>query len=427
MARIVFATFGSLGDLHPLIAIAFEMKRRGHEVDFCTSQTYRSKLEGLGFGFHSMRPDVTPENGEGRDLVKKIFDPRRGAEHLICGVLLPYLRESYEDLRNAITQPRKADLLICGELVYAAPIVAEELGLAWATYVTTPMSFFSAFDLPILPPVPRLSAVIRKLGSTVAGGALRLVKSTTRNWGRPVRQLRAELRLSPGGDPVYEGKFSPHLVLAGFSGVLAKPQPDWPMNTVLTGFPFYDGSTEQESLPRELNDFLENGEAPIVFTLGSSAVMDPGTFYEESIKAARRLKKRAVLLIGQNAPAVDAFEDVIAVNYVAFSKLFPRAAAIVHQGGIGTTGQALRAGKAMLVMPFAFDQQDNAARVVRLGAGRTISRRRYTSESAARELGLLLETPGYRAAAVEAAARISKEDGASAAANALVKLPKIGR
>jgi UDP:flavonoid glycosyltransferase YjiC (YdhE family) len=155
---------------------------------------------------------------------------------------------------------------------------------------------------------------------------------------------------------------------------LAKPQPDWAANTVITGFTFYDGSQDRTELTQELKQFLDAGEPPIVFTLGSAAVLDPGNFYQESIQAAKQLNRRAVLLIGKNTPPKNLSEDILAVNYAPYSQIFPHACAIVHQGGIGTTAQALRAGRPTLVMPYSHDQPDNAARVNRLGTSRTIPR-----------------------------------------------------
>jgi UDP:flavonoid glycosyltransferase YjiC (YdhE family) len=92
---------------------------------------------------------------------------------------------------------------------------------------------------------------------------------------------------------------------------------------------------------------------------------------------------------------------------------------IVHQGGIGTTGQALRAGKPMLVMPFGGDQYDNAARIDRLGVGRTIMRRQYTAARAALELEQLLENPGYREKAADLGRCVQSENGVSAACDAI--------
>lgn len=422
MGRILLATIGSLGDLHPLIAIAIEMRRRGHLVRFCTSETYRAKIESLGFGFDALRPDATPENEEVAHLVREIMDPWKGVERLLRGWVLPMVRESYADLLRAVEGPPRIDLLACGELVYPAPLVAEKLGIAWASCITAPMSFFSAHDPPVLPPVPKLSALLRKLGPRVNAASIRLVKLSTQRWGEPVRALRAELGLPPGLDPVHEGKFSPHLVLAMFSPVLGPPQSDWPVNTVATGFPFYDGPPGQDGSSFALSEFLDQGDPPIVFTLGSSAVLDPGEFYAESAVAAARLGRRAVLLTGRNPPPENLPETTRALGYARFSELFPRAAAIVHQGGAGTTGQAMLAGRPMLVMPFNFDQPDNAARIARLGLGETIGRRSYTSRRAAEHLENILAQSRYQDCASRVSQLVRRENGAGSAADALERL-----
>jgi UDP:flavonoid glycosyltransferase YjiC (YdhE family) len=154
-------------------------------------------------------------------------------------------------------------------------------------------------------------------------------------------------------------------------------------------------------------------------------VFDAGRFFVESAEAAARIGRRAVLLIGfdpSNVPADRLPEGVIAVEYAPFSELFPRAAAIVHQGGVGTTGQALRAGRPSLVMPYSHDQPDNAARAERLGVARTIERRRYTAHTAAAALRPLLENGAYAARAAVVAEWVRAEAGARAAADAIERL-----
>jgi UDP:flavonoid glycosyltransferase YjiC (YdhE family) len=154
-------------------------------------------------------------------------------------------------------------------------------------------------------------------------------------------------------------------------------------------------------------------------------VLDPGPFYAESIAAAKLLGRRAVLLVGRDArglPAGSLPEGSAAFAYAPFSELFPRAAAVVHQGGIGTVGQAMRAGLPMLIVPHAFDQPDYAARAARLGVARIIPRRRYAATRAASELRRLLEGPDYAAKAAEVRRRGHEEDGVGAACDALERL-----
>ena len=158
-----------------------------------------------------------------------------------------------------------------------------------------------------------------------------------------------------------------------------------------------------------------------MFTLGTSAVEAAGSFYEVSAEAARRLSRRAVLLVGRHArnrPRVDR-ADVLAVDYAPHAVLFPRAAAIVHQGGAGTLHQALAAGRPTLVVPHAHDQPDNAHRVERLGISRTVYPRRYTVSAVERALGELLVDGHCAARAREVGAVVAAERGASRAADAL--------
>ncbi len=412
MSRIVLTTIGSLGDLHPKIAIALELRKRGHDVVFATHKEYQAKIEALGFDFQRMRPDNTALNDPNE--MARMMDLKTGSEYIIRNWLCANLHETYTDLMNIA---KDADLIIAGEGVVAARLVAEKLGIQWALTILQPISFFSVYDPSVIPIFPFL-AKLRGFGSIVNRGIIQLSKAIAQSWAEPIHQLRRELGLPTLiGNPFIDDKYSPYLVLAMFSSVLAKPQPDWPQNTVITGFVFYDGSEDTA----ELKQFLDSGKAPLVFTLGSAAVMSPGRFYTESIQATKHLNRRAVLLIGKNTPPENLSEDIIAVNYAPYSQIFPRACAIVHQGGIGTTAQALRAGRPMLVMPYSHDQPDNAARVERLGTSRTVSRKQYAAARVAKELGQLLENPNYAAKAAEIGYTIQAENGVGVACDAIEK------
>ena len=243
-------------------------------------------------------------------------------------------------------------------------------------------------------------------------------RRVVRSWSEPAIKLRAELGIPTSLDPIFEGQHSPDLVLALFSPVFGPPQPDWPSQARTTGFVYYDRLDKRKGLPAELAQFLDTGPPPIVFTLGSSAVMDARDFYFESAKAAAELGRRAILLVGPdlaNAAAASPSAGIIAADYAPYSELFPRAAAIVHQGGAGTTAQALHAGRPMLVMPFAHDQHDNARCVVRLGVGREIGRGQYRAGRPAAALRALLDNPGYAARAGAVGTQIRTEDGVAAA------------
>ena len=164
----------------------------------------------------------------------------------------------------------------------------------------------------------------------------------TRRWAEPTYRLRQELGLPRGRSPLFEGQHSPALVLALFSRVLARKQPDFPSQTVVTGFAFYDAADTRPADPQLLH-FLDAGEPPVVFTLGSSAVWIAEDFYQTAIAAVRMLGRRALLLAGDQAAALRAGglpDTIAAFEYAPHSAVMPRGSAIVHQGGVGTTGQA---------------------------------------------------------------------------------------
>ncbi len=416
--RIVITTFGSFGDVHPYLPVALELKARGHRPAVATLPLYREKVEALGITFHPVRPDLPPPE-QAVELIGEAMDAKTGTEFIFKTMITPHLRDSYDDLCEAA---RGADLLITHPITLAGPLVAQKMKLPWASTVLSPASLFSIYDPPVVP----LPSVLSKLPA-VSPVIARLLFSYARRrlepWIEPVRRLRAELGLPPGGHPVFEGQHSPELVLALFSSVLARPQPDWPPHTHITGFPFYDRRDER-GISSDLLRFLDAGPPPIVFTLGSSAVWVAGDFYRESIVAARKLGRRAVLLVGdtRNLPPEPLPDNIVAFDYAPYGEILPRASAVVHQGGIGTTAQSLRAGKPMLVVPYSHDQPDNAARVARLGVGRAVPRPRYTAARAAKELSILLDDPSYAMKAAEVARRVRSEDGARSACDLIEEL-----
>jgi len=403
--RIVLSTLGSLGDLHPIMGLALGLKARGHDVVLATSEFYRQKIQSAGIAFSPLRPLASPDDPQ---MLRRVLDSRKGPEYLIRELLLPHLGEMYEDMLSAT---RDAELLISGEVVLAAPLVAEKRRLPWAAAILAPFSFFSIFDppaLPFFPPFLAWTQLLTRSAPLLQRGVLHAARFATRDWGRPIEELRRSLGLRPTRHPLLLDRFSPLLNLALFSGVLGRRQPDWPARTVQTGFIFYDQDRGGGRLPDVL---LDGGPAPITFTLGSTAVMDPGRFFEESTAAARLMGRRALLLMGKNAAAEPLSRDVFAADYAPYSEVFPRSACIVHQGGVGTTAQALSAGVPQLVMPYAFDQPDNAARVVRLGVGLSIGRQRYRADRAAGLLERLLGSAEFARCAAEAGQTIRAEDG----------------
>ena len=427
-ARIVITTCGSLGDLHPYVAIALGLAARGHEPIVATGECYRKKIESLGIGFRPVRPDSDWVNHP--DVMRRIMHTRWGLVRVIQEVLLLALRETYEDTLAAV---EGADLLLGMQANYAAPLVAEKKRLPWVSAIHIPLGLASAYDPPVLPGFAGLSRQLHRLGPTFWKPLQSILKRMTRSLAKPIYRLRDEIGLPPDTtpSPLIDGQ-APLLHLALFSKLLADKQRDWPPQTVITGFPWYDGGGEvgdraggDAGLPPALARFLDEGPPPIVFTLGTAVAEDPVAreFFQHSAAAATLLGRRAVLILKdpRNRPSTLP-KGIAAFDYAPFSQLFPRAAVIVHHGGIGTTGLAMRCGRPMLVMPCAWDQPDNAERAARLGIARTISRPHYTAPRVVAELRHLLDDPTYTHRASELAEQVKQEDGVGVACDALSKL-----
>jgi rhamnosyltransferase subunit B len=417
--RFLLHTFGSLGDLHPFIALGLGLKARGHQVSIGTVSHYQQPVEAAGLGFYAIRPNFNPNDPE---LLTRIMHPTDGTRYIFKELTLPYLRETYQDLSEAV---RDKDVLVSSPLTLAAPIVAEKTGVMWVSCVFAPVSFFSVHDPSILN-VP-LSEWLSRQGPALNRWFFNTGRRVTDPWARPLYDFRQELGLSKGKQPFFEGQHSELCSLALFSPLFAAPQKDWPKNSQATGFLFYDGPSQQ-MLNTDLVTFLQSGEPPVIFTLGSSAVHTAGDFYMKSLEAAKQVNCRAVLLVGKDGKKhlpESLPKNIFVAAYAPYSQLFPRGSAVVHQGGIGTTAQVFQAGKPALIVPFAHDQFDHALRVKRLGVGLPLSRKSYSAKRVVQKLEQLLEDDRIKTNALEFGKKIRAERGLENACNAIEKALKV--
>ena len=396
------------------MGVGLELQRRGHAVTIGTSAVYEPKVRSEGLDFTPIRPDLSIADPA---WIAGMMDAKRGTERVVKH-LAAAVRESYADCLRAAGQ---ADLVVTHPIPFGAVFAVRKLEVPWVSALLAPISLFSRYDPPVPAPAPWL-VKLRALGPGAVNCLFALARRQSLGWVRPVVELQKELGLQSMGHPLFEAQHSPRRVLAMFSGLLAPPQPDWPPQTVVTGFPFYDRHHEQPGMPTDLERFLSDGPPPIVFTLGSSAVMAAGEFYQTSLEAAQKLGCRAVFLTGKIEQGLP--KDAMAAQYAPYSDLFPRAAAIVHHGGIGTTAQAMRSGRPMMVVPFSHDQFDNGARVKRLGIAGVLYRARYTAATAERALRPLLEDPRYVKSGARVAEQIATEDGIVTAADEIESVGK---
>src|SRR5262245_2612540 len=139
--KIIMTTWGSFGDLHPYMALALELQKRGHRPSIATIPLYKEKVEGAGIHFYPVRPDL-PVVEESLTLIRRAIESREGGRVIFCEMIGPYLRESYEDTLEAVRSDGGADLLVSHMITVTAPLVAGKTGVPWVSTVLAPISFF---------------------------------------------------------------------------------------------------------------------------------------------------------------------------------------------------------------------------------------------------------------------------------------------
>ena len=376
MRKIVLVTVGSLGDLHPYLAVAGALRNHGDYVTIVTHPHYKELVEKGGFSFIPMRPG--PDDVGPVDLwMNKANDSLRGTEFIVRELILPYIEDNYRVLMEATED---CDLIISHLLTFAAPLVAEKRGIPWISCVLQPSAMFSAFDPPLLGSYG-LFAGLKLLGPLFHQMIFTILSRSTRNLFLPVYALREREGLPLIKENQLIRFFSPYRTLALFPEHFATPQSDWPKNLRQIGFPLF-GKGETLKLPDSLLKFVTNGSAPFVFTLGSAIVQMESNFFDVAYEAVKRTGIRAIFLTGDNAKniPVEAGQNlrIYLSDYESFSALFPLCKAVVHQCGVGTTSQALSAGLPQILVPFAHDQPDNANRVKKLKLGINLPAKKLT-------------------------------------------------
>ena len=418
---ILFATFGSLGDLHPLLHVALEMKARGFTPVFAVPPEFAPKIERAGLEARI----VFPSNAEigamiGGDAAEIMRQMVTEMDQMIHKVLLTLLPDTVARLTEAA---RDAAAIVAPSFFAPVAIVTERLRIPQVTAVLQPLMMFSAYDAPLSPDLWMFAPGQRRALALAWNKAIRplVFAEMRRRYAPKVNRLRRELGLPPTDHaPVFGIPKTAVLALGLYSPHIAPPRPDMHPKTLITGFTFFDSASgEAETLDAEAETFLAADEAPIVFTLGSFAVHAPGSFFTSSNDIARKLRRRAILLTGADL-GLPPSSDVLVRNYLPNSLIFPRAAGIVHHGGMGTTAQALRAGKPQLVVPHFGDQFDNASRLKRLGVADLTSPERYVAEGEAK-LARLLDDRSVQEEATALARLIRTENGAATAADAIAK------
>jgi UDP:flavonoid glycosyltransferase YjiC (YdhE family) len=396
--KVLLIPLGSHGDVHPFVGLGLALRARGHDVTLITLGYFEKLVRSAGLDFVALPLAEDFEEGlKDPDL----WHPRRGFALVVRKSLLPYLRPIYDHIAERYVPGQT--VVVPGSLAFGARVAQDRLGVPVASVHLQPGVLRSEYHAPVLPGLFMPDWLPRFLKRWQYRLANALVIEPLLTPG--LNAFRAEVGLPPVHDLMGGWWHSPRLVLGLFPDWYGPPQPDWPPQVRLTGFPLYD-ERELRDVPAELAEFLDAGPPPVVFTPGS-ANRHGHAFFAAAVEACRLLGRRGLLLtrFPEHLPA-SLPPEVRHFEYVPFSRVLPRAAALAHHGGIGTTAQALAAGIPQLIMPLAHDQPDNADRLRRLGVGRALPPARFCAPAVAHALDALLSSADVAARCRDYAGRI---------------------
>jgi UDP:flavonoid glycosyltransferase YjiC (YdhE family) len=385
--RFVIMPLGSAGDVHPMVWIGKRLAERGHEVIMLVEEALidiakRAGLETISLG----------KKEEQQEVLKNpdLWHPRK-AFKVVAKFLPQYIREPLKILERYKDDQRT--VVVTGSLAFAGRVAAELWGMPHVVVHLQPSIFMSVEQTPVM---VAGSEILTKMPRFVRKGLMWFVDRTVdKEIGPAVNGIRAEVGLTTPVKGIMRTYWhGPDGVIALFPDWYARKVSDWPQQTVVTRFPLYDESEEKPIAP-EVEAFLAvggaggAGEKPILFTPGS-ANAHGRMFFEQGAEALKRMGKRGIFLTRflDQVPA-GLPETIKAFEYVPFSQVFPRCAAVVHHGGIGTCAQAMAAGVPQLLMPMAHDQPDNGSRLRHLGIGDYLYPKKFKPKAIAEKLAHL--------------------------------------
>jgi UDP:flavonoid glycosyltransferase YjiC (YdhE family) len=391
--NVLLPTLGSAGDVHPFIALGLALRARGHRATILTNPYFQPLIERLGLHF---LPVGTLADVDAAIADPQLWHPRKAFEVVARRLMVPAIEEIY----RLIETHADADTVVAASgISLGARIAQDKLKIPTATVHLQPAIVRSLVDAGMVGNM-RISAS-QPLWFKRAFFRLIDWAAIDRGLKRPLNDFRATLGLEAVDRVLHKWMHSPQCVICFFPEWFAARQPDWPARTHLVGFPLWDGGgasgdagSSPMSVPAEVEEFLDAGEPPVVFTPGSAAATMQ-RFFAESVETARRLDVRAMLVTNfQEQLPRDLPGNVKACGYLPFSEVLPRAALLVYHGGIGTLAQTIRAGIPHLVVPNGHDQFDNAWRIERLGLGLSIPQTRFRSDRATTVIRSILADRG---------------------------------
>jgi sterol 3beta-glucosyltransferase len=402
--KICILTIGTRGDVQPYIALGLGLKAAGHEVTISTLEEFKPLVNQYGLLHDSLRGDFlkAAQSATGQ----KGGNPLR--------LIRQYVEMAKDTLADEWASAQKAEVLVYNPAAIGGFHVAEKLNVP--TFAVFPAPLYSPtkeFPSPFLP--FRNLGLFNKLSHQI------FAKMGPAMYRNPINQFRKDvLGLLPAkGENILHGK--PITKLYSYSESVVPRPADWDESSVVTGYWFLDAPASWQPDP-ELVRFLQEGSTPVYIGFGSMFMNGGKQKTEIALEALTLSGQRGILATGWGGlTGENTSKDIFVLDAVPHDWLFPKVAAIVHHGGAGTTGAALRAGKPQIICPFVGDQFFWGRRVADLGGSPLpIPQTKLTAEKLADAIKYAIANTKLQQRASSIGETIRAENGVEGAVNLIL-------
>ncbi len=414
--RIGLQTWGTRGDIRPMLALSGGLKAAGHDVTLVVTSVddarYDALAERLSVKLQSVASPVMQDQADFQELSSELFRDTKALSQ--AKEIFRLFFEPVADEMHAAAQAlcRDCDLVVGHFLHYPLRIAAERAGCPHASV----MLVHSPVPSRHYPP-----AVVPSFGGWANRLLWRLVRGQLNRSIKPFAdRLRVKEGLAPARDLLEDVWASRRLNLIAVSEAFGRRQDDWGDQHQICGFLDLPADGQGHEISADLEGFLKQGPAPVYVGFGSVPVAEKESQREQVrlfAAVAERVRCRMIVQVPSlEACGSDLTGQVHLVTAAPHALVFPRCAAVVHHGGAGTVHAATKAGVPSLVVAHIHEQHFWGRELQRIGvAPAPLWRRELNLDSASKRLELILRTPGMKERAERAASVIGKEDGVATA------------
>jgi sterol 3beta-glucosyltransferase len=395
--HIKYMATGTSGDVRPAIALSLGLQKVGHKVSIITTPDFEALVTTVGLDYISITNDEIAN-----------FIPALPTKNL---------------LNKLWTIFQDADAIICIHFWFVCSYIAEKLEIPCYISSAIPFSATNTFPCLFTPNSLSLGRIFNWMSYYVFDQQLwQLLRKSLNQWREEVLEL-PPLPYWSGIIRWINQKQIP--CLYSHSPALLPKPPDWSDWLHVTGYWFLDTSNNWQP-PKELVEFIEAGSPPIYIGFGheheeewNSKTLTKETLTKIVLEALARSRQRAILLKGKDygfSDRVQLPKEVFAIEWASFDWLFPKMAAVVHHGGLGTIHAVLKAGVPSIIVPYDVDNIFWGNRLVELGLSPPlIPQKQLSAKKLAQAIKFVVSDRKIRQNATAISKQVQAEDGVAMA------------